>query len=311
MTFTATLQTSPAAVGSLTNTVSADAPAGVTDTNSGNNQATDVDTITPQSDVSVTKTDGLTSIAAGELLEYTITVSSGGPSVINPVAVDDDLPAGLTATTWTCTASSGSSCAAGSGSGSIHSSVNLLVGGSATYTVTGTVSPSFRGTLSNTVTATLPGGATDPTPANNSATDVTTVVGETDLSVTKTDGRTSVIPGTSTTYTIVVSNAGPSTAIDAPVTDTFNAALTNATWTCSATTGSSCGAASGSGSIASTVTLAAGGSATYTLTGTVAASATGSLVNTASVALRVRQMIDPFLEQSPRPTRTHSHPART
>ena len=139
VTFSATLQTSPAAVGSLTNTVSADAPAGVTDTNSGNNQATDVDTLTPQSDVSVTKTDGLTSIAAGQSLTYTITVSSGGPSVINPVAVDDDLPAGLTATTWTCAASSGSSCAAGSGSGSIHSSVNLLVGGSATYTVTGTV----------------------------------------------------------------------------------------------------------------------------------------------------------------------------
>ena len=234
--------------GSLTNTVSADAPADVTETNSANNQATDVDTLTPQSDVSVTKTDGLTSIAAGHSLPYTITVSSGGPSEIDPVAVDDDLPAGLTATTWTCAASSGSSCTAGSGVGSIHSSVDLLVGGSATYTVAGTVTPTFRGTLSNTLTATLPGGATDPTPANNSATDVTTVVGETDLSVTKTDDQTTVVPGTSTTYTIVVSNAGPSTAINAPVTDTLDAALTNATWTCAATTGSSCDPASGNGS---------------------------------------------------------------
>ena len=69
VTFSATLQTSPTAAGSLTNTVSADAPAGVTETNSANNQATDVDTLTPQSDVSVTKTDGLTSIAAGQPLD--------------------------------------------------------------------------------------------------------------------------------------------------------------------------------------------------------------------------------------------------
>ena len=38
------------------------------------------------------------------------------------------------------------------------------------------------------------------------------VTGPADVSVTKTDGVTSVVPGTSTTYTITVSNSGPSTA---------------------------------------------------------------------------------------------------
>jgi uncharacterized repeat protein (TIGR01451 family) len=58
------------------------------------------------------------------------------------------------------------------------------------------------------------------------------------------------------------------------------------TWTCAATLPSFCGAASGSGNINTTVTLAAGASATYTLTnGTLSAAASGNLVNTATVAV--------------------------
>ena len=53
-----------------------------------------------------------------------------------------------------------------------------------------------------------------------------------DLSVTKTDGLTNVAPLEGVTYTIVVSNAGPSSAIDAIVADTIPAQLTGATWTC-------------------------------------------------------------------------------
>jgi uncharacterized repeat protein (TIGR01451 family) len=51
-----------------------------------------------------------------------------------------------------------------------------------------------------------------------------------------------------------------------------------------AAAGSSCGAASGTGSIATTVTLPMGGSATFTMNGTVAANASGTLNNTATVA---------------------------
>ena len=51
----------------------------------------------------------------------------------------------------------------------------------------------------------------DPTAANNSATDTDTVAKSADLSITKTDGATSVTAGTSTTYTITVDQPGPST----------------------------------------------------------------------------------------------------
>ncbi len=76
-----------------------------------------------------------------------------------------------------------------------------------------------------------------------------------------TDGVTSVVPGTSTTYTIVVRNAGPSTAVDQAVTDFFPSAITAVSWTAVASAGSSVAQASGSGNIATTVTLLPGGTA--------------------------------------------------
>ena len=54
------------------------------------------------------------------------------------------------------------------------------------------------------------------------------------------------------------------------------------TWTCTASSGSSC-SASGSGNIDDAISLEAGDSAFYTLQGTVSGSATGTLSNTASV----------------------------
>jgi hypothetical protein len=53
--------------------------------------------------------------------------------------------------------------------------VNLPVGGTVTYTLAGTVSASAIGNLSNTATVTAPGGTSDPTPSNNSTTDVDTL----------------------------------------------------------------------------------------------------------------------------------------
>ena len=51
----------------------------------------------------------------------------------------------------------------------------------------------------------------DLTPGNDSATDSDTVLSaEADLTVTKDDGVATYSPGGSVTYTIVVSNAGPS-----------------------------------------------------------------------------------------------------
>lgn len=107
-----------------------------------------------------------------------------------------------------------------------------------------------------------------------------------DLSVTKTDGAGTSIPGTTVTYTIVATNNGPNDAVGASavtVTDTFPGALSNCTWTCVASAGSSCTAA-GAGNIADAANLLNGGTATYTATCDVDAAAIGTIDNTASVS---------------------------
>ena len=234
--------------------------------------------------LNVTKTDGVTSVNPGGTTVYTIVVTNFGPNNASGATVTDTLPAGIVSATWTCVGAEGGSCTA-SGVGSINDAVNLPPGGRVTYTLSANISPAATGTIVNTATATPPVGVTDPNPGNNSATDtdnVTTV--PTDLSITKTDGVTSVNAGDTLTYTIVASNAGPNNATGATVADTLPAALTGATWTCAGAGGGTC-TASGAGNINDTVNLPVGGSVSYTLTATVSPAASGSLSNTATVTV--------------------------
>ncbi|NJD05338.1 MAG: DUF11 domain-containing protein [Methylococcaceae bacterium] len=105
-----------------------------------------------------------------------------------------------------------------------------------------------------------------------------------DLSISKTDGVTSVSPGQAVTYTIVVSNAGPSSA-SATVADTMPTQFTGASWTCTAVTGATCPAASGTGNISGPVALSVGTNVTFAVNATVVANPTATTVaNTATVA---------------------------
>ena len=280
VTYTVTGTINAAATGTLSNTATVTAPVGVTDSNPGNNSSTDTDTLTPSANLAIAKTDGVSSANAGGTVTYTITATNLGPSNAPGATVSDTLPAAITSDTWTCASASGGTCTA-SGSGNISDTVNLPVGGSVVYTVTAHISMSATGSLSNTATVTSPAGVPDPTPANNSATDTDTITQSADLSITKNDGVTSATPGGSVTYTIVASNAGPSNATGATVTDTFPASIT-ATWTCVGAGGGTC-TASGSGNINATVNLPSGGSVTYTVIANISATATGSLTNTATV----------------------------
>jgi uncharacterized repeat protein (TIGR01451 family) len=106
-----------------------------------------------------------------------------------------------------------------------------------------------------------------------------------DLSVTKTDGVGTVVPGAPISYTIVATNAGPAPVTGATVADTPPATLIGASWTCAPSSGATCTAGPVSGSINDSVILPVGASITYTLTATLSPSASGSLTNTATVTV--------------------------
>ena len=281
VTYTVSATLSATASGTLSNTATVAVPAGIVDPNPVNNSATDSDPITQTADLAITKTNGVSSVTAGLPVTYTITASNAGPSNATGGTVADTLPAMLTGVTWTCVGAGGGTCTA-SGSGNINDTVNLPAGGSVTYTVSATLSPSASGSLVNTATVAAPVGLTDPNPGNNSATDSDPISALADLAITKTNGLSGVTAGSTVSYTIVASNAGPSNATGATVQDAVPGSLTGATWTCVGGGGGTC-TASGSGSINDTVNLPAGGSVTYTLTATVSAPS-GSVVNTATVS---------------------------
>ncbi|MET7376367.1 DUF11 domain-containing protein, partial [Micromonospora arida] len=269
--------------GDLTNTATLTPPDGVSDPGCTPNCSSTV--VTPAAltvDLAVVKTASPSPYVPGAPFSYTVTVTNGGPSDAVGATLTDPLPAPLAGFTWTCEASTGSTCTA-SGTGNINDTVTVLAGGTVTYTISGTVPSGTTGDLSNTATVTPPDGVSDPdcTP-NCSSTVVTPAALTVDLAVVKTASPSPYVPGAPFSYTVTVTNGGPSDAVGATLTDPLPAPLAGFTWTCEASAGSTC-TASGTGNINDTVTVLAGGTVTYTISGTVPSGTTGDLSNTATL----------------------------
>ncbi|HTX91046.1 MAG TPA: SdrD B-like domain-containing protein, partial [Anaerolineales bacterium] len=286
ITYTVVANIKSSATGNLVNTASITPAAGVTDTNLTNNTATDTDTQHSQVDLSTTKTDGTAQYVPGMSVTYTVTVGNAGPSDAPASVVSDAIPAQLSNWTWTCTGATGGATGCdGAASNSVNftDTINLPTGSSITYTVVANIKSSATGNLVNTASITPAAGITETNAADNTATDTDTQHSQVDVSITKTDGSATYIPGASVTYTITVSNSGPSDATGTTVTDTFPATVTSDTWTCAGVGGATC-TASGAGNLNTSANIPAGQHVTYTVTANITSSATGDLVNTATVA---------------------------
>ena len=140
----------------------------------------------------------------------------------------------------------GASCGDRAGSGDIDALVTLPVGTSATFTVSGTVPAGTTGALINTATVTPPVGVTDPVPGNNSATDTNPAGPQADLAISKVSSPDPYVPGAALSYTLVVSNAGPSDVDDARCTMRCRQRWRDFGWTCTPSgAGAACGTAGG------------------------------------------------------------------
>ncbi|HEY1785918.1 MAG TPA: hypothetical protein VGG30_10230, partial [Pirellulales bacterium] len=278
--------------------------------------ATDSDTLVPEADLEITKSDnfggssnGTTGAAIpGDAITYTIEVTNNGPSDVTGASIVDSLPATLSGATFTAAETGNASGFSPSGSGSIDDTdVDLPAGSTVTYTLTANIASSATGTLSNSATVTPPEDNVDDEEFDDaidlnvddnsdvegtSATDSDTLVPEADLEITKSDnlGGSSngtigtAIPGEAITYTIAVTNDGPSDVTGASIVDSLPGTLSGATFTAVETGDASGFTKSGSGGIDDTdVDLPTGSTVTYTLTTNIASSATGTLSNSATV----------------------------
>jgi uncharacterized repeat protein (TIGR01451 family) len=187
-----------------------------------------------QADLTIDKVEDADPVIAGTNLTYTITLTNIGPVPADNVSWSDTLPAGTTFVSltepggWTCSAPE-----EGTG-GVVSCSLASLGVGSAAFTLIVAVDPSAAdGTvLSNTADATADAmaGASD--------TETTTVETLADLQVAKVDGTDPIAAGNAQSYTITLTNAGPSFAQlvsledDLPAGTTFSSLTAPDGWTC-------------------------------------------------------------------------------
>lgn len=243
-------------------------------------------------DLKITVNDSKTAVAAGAQDTYSINVINLGPGFVGGASITDAFPTIFTNVSYTATQLGGASGFSASGAANINDTVVMPPGSKITYKAKGKVNPGATGTISNTASVTPPAEVNDPNPGNNTATDMDSITVKADLKVTVTDGKTSAVPGTKDTYTIVVTNVGPSNIAGAVIQDHFPSTFTGVTFTATQSGGATGFTSSGSGDVSQTVAMPSGSHITYKATGTISASATSSISNTATVSVPTG-VIDP------------------
>jgi uncharacterized repeat protein (TIGR01451 family) len=244
-----------------------------------------VTTIATAADLALTKT-GPAVVTAGTNLTYTLTLTNNGPSDAQTVSLTDATPAGTTFVSASSATGFTQTTPAVGGTGTVtETAPSMAAGATATFTIVvqATSSDANGSTITNTATVTSP---TDTNTANNTATSSSTVVTSADLAVTKT-GPATVTAGANVTYTITLTNNGPSDAANVSLSDTLPTGTTFVSETHPAGFTSTTPGAGGTGTVTeNAATLAASGTATFTLVVKANSnlSSANTLSNTATVS---------------------------
>jgi uncharacterized repeat protein (TIGR01451 family) len=274
------------ATGNVANTVNVTADNPTFETAGRANSATDTDTLNRVVTLNISKTDSTDTVTAGGAnFQYIITAFNSGSADAPNVLFSDPLPTGVTFVSGTFEINESTPR---TGTVTFNSTTNRLEANLGTMLANGTTTTNralitlvvsadagaAAGTVTNTATLTSPDNTVGV--SDGETTQVTRTF---DLTVSKTDNVDNVNRGDSVTYTIVVTNSGPSTATNVTVTDTLPTGMTFQ----SASTGFTNAAGVVTGNIAS---IASGQSATVTVTATVNNDAPNgaNLTNTVSVA---------------------------
>lgn len=283
----------PSTLGNFTNVASittTDTTAN-NETNAANNSSSIAANAPRTVDLAVTKTAPATAIA-GNTITYTMTATNNGPSDAINVQVADNIPDGIrvisatlngTAVTVPPTASDN---LAANPDDIIFTVGNLASGASVnTLQIVAAILPATAaGSLINSAVISTTDVNTVETPnTNNSTSATTTVTLQNDVAITK-SGPATIPAGTELTYTLNVTNSGPSTATAVAVSDALPTGLTFVSGT-STINGSQAGTVTATGNTASVTipVLNPSETAVVTIRATVGVSVTGTISNTASV----------------------------
>ena len=260
-----TIVVAPNSTGDITNTASV--TGNELDPNTDDNTASETSTVNPAANLGLAKGGSPDPVLLGSDLTYTLTVTNKGPSTGTGVSLIDTLPAGVS---FVSSVPSQGNC---SGTSTVTCGLGTLSSGDSA-TVTIVVTPNSTGDITNTASVT--GNEGDPGIGDNTASEVNTVNMAADLSVTKTDSSDPVLVGSNLTYTVTVTNKGPSTANEVTLTDTLPGTVTLTLATPSQ------GNCIGTNIITCDLgTLVSGDNATVTII--VTTNSTGNITNTASM----------------------------
>ena len=248
---------------SITNTATVSSPTPDTDPDPAGRTGSVTTEVTPLADLTLIKT-GPISVLAGNGVSWTLTLTNAGPSVARDVVITDPVPTAVTG--LTASSSQGSCTFTGN---TLTCDVGILAAGDTariTLFVTGTVDPATTVTsLSNT--ATVASSTPEPGPDQTdgrSSTATTSVSAQADLVVAKVPSATSFTAGGAASWTITVTNLGPSTATGATVTDDLPAGLDNPAFTDAQSTVLSCPAG-----VCALGTIAPNAAVSITVSGTI------------------------------------------
>src|SRR5262245_28379627 len=231
-TFTLVLNVSSAASSGTTIVNTASVVSNTPDPTSANNSDTENTSVVAGSDLAVTKSDTPDPVTAGSNVIYTITVTNAGPTDGLSVTLIDPIPAGTTFVSLLQNLGPAFTLTTPpvGGTGTIAATIGgFSAGATATFILVVNVN---SGTANGTIltnTATVSSGSSDPNAANNSDTETTTVqsgISAADLSLTKSDLPDPAAAGSNISYTMTVTNAGPSAAASVSLTDTLPANTT-------------------------------------------------------------------------------------
>ncbi|KAF2514809.1 DUF11 domain-containing protein, partial [Flavobacterium salilacus subsp. salilacus] len=176
-----------------------------------------------EADLVVTNTDSQATYTAATEVIYLVTVTNNGPATAQNVHVVYDIPNGISEYSWT----------ASNGVDGDNVPLDVITptlnsGESIIYSVTLVVPDSFSGNL---VTEAVVTSDNDPDTSCTDCTDIDTQELSADIVVVNTNNQEVYTEGTTATYTVTVTNNGPTEAQNVVVQNAIPTDITSFSWT--------------------------------------------------------------------------------